>query len=105
VVVPFLWATGSSPQLRYRILPLEHFSNIKVLKFRKESGMPTDNLIVHAGALHGSEKVSRQGRVPEAACGRGGASRQQKRPLGNAMPARSARDHRMFPLNTLMACS
>lgn len=70
--MPFLWATRSSQQLRYRILPLEHFSNIKVLKFRNESGMPTDNLIVHAGSLHGSEKVSRQARVPAALCGWGG---------------------------------
>ena len=69
MLVPFLWATGVNEQLRFRILPLEHFSNVKVLYTRRDAGMPTDNLIVHAGSLHGAEKVSRHGRRGKRFCG------------------------------------
>jgi hypothetical protein len=70
VLVPFLWATGGNEQLRYRILPLEHFSNVLVLYKRRDAGMPVDNLIVHAGSLHGAEKVSGGvgGSTPHDAC-------------------------------------
>ena len=62
MLVPFLWATGDNEQLRYRILPLEHFSNVLVLYKRQDAGMPVDNLIVHAGSLHGTAKVRGHGR-------------------------------------------
>jgi hypothetical protein len=68
VLVPFLWATGGNEQLRFRILPLEHFSNVKVLYTRRDAGMPVDNLIVHAGSLHGAEKVSIHGRRGKCLC-------------------------------------
>ena len=57
LIVPFLWGIGDAVPLRYRLLPIELFANVPVVNERKQSGLPTDELVVlHGGGLHGSEK-------------------------------------------------
>ena len=47
------------PPLRYRLMPVEEFSNIDVYRARLNASLPVRQSILHAGAIHGSGKVSK----------------------------------------------
>eukprot|EP00897_Mesotaenium_endlicherianum_P009751 jgi/Mesen1/8804/ME000528S08183 len=55
-IVPFLMQVGDGPAaVRYRLLPVEQFHNVKDLKKRKMLRLPVNSVMVHCGKIKGSE--------------------------------------------------
>lgn len=64
VIQPFLWGMGEEGEpLKYRILPHTSYGNVFVVEARAKDNLPTDMVIIHAGGLHGKEKVRINGSV------------------------------------------
>uniref|UniRef100_A0A1D1ZNZ3 Glycosyltransferase n=1 Tax=Auxenochlorella protothecoides TaxID=3075 RepID=A0A1D1ZNZ3_AUXPR len=57
VILPFLWGTGDSEQLAYRILPNENYINVRAIPDREKAGLPLDIVILHSGGTHGRNKA------------------------------------------------
>eukprot|EP00887_Chlorella_sp_A99_P006017 scaffold27.g6017.t1 len=53
VVMHFLWGIGDQAPLRYRLLPVDMFSNLGVYRKRKQQGLVVDPVILHAGGFAG----------------------------------------------------
>lgn len=53
-VLPFLMQVGGGPPaLRFRLLPIERFHNVKDLALRRLSGRAVDSVVVHCGKIKG----------------------------------------------------
>ncbi|KAL4446222.1 hypothetical protein ABPG77_003029 [Micractinium sp. CCAP 211/92] len=57
ILPTFLWGQGDEPPIRYRLLPVDQFSNIGVFLRRKSRNLPVNQVALHAGWLHGAAKV------------------------------------------------
>lgn len=57
VIMAHLIVVGEGSQLRYRLLPMQHFCNVESLRLRTRAGLPMDAVIVHAGGVHGANKT------------------------------------------------
>eukprot|EP00897_Mesotaenium_endlicherianum_P001188 jgi/Mesen1/1106/ME000123S00278 len=55
-IIPFLIQMGNGPAaIRFRLLPVESFHNVKDLKKRRAVHLPVDSVMVHCGKIKGSE--------------------------------------------------
>ena len=89
VIIAFLWGMGLDGQLRFRLLPVESYSNVGNYDQRKQQGLPLDQVVLHAGGLHSGEKVGAVG-------GGGQPARQAGReevPSGRLAERRCGRRH------------
>ncbi|KAK9816801.1 hypothetical protein WJX72_005258 [[Myrmecia] bisecta] len=58
VLMGHLFGLGEAPPLRYRLLPMAQYNNIGTYHLRQQHALPLDTVILHAGAVHGPNKVA-----------------------------------------------